>query len=96
LDEAAAVVECERKAENALAEANSCYMSRRAEEDKPFSFRKAERRKRYDESGQSSEFCPAQKPTTLAARLLKKQCLDLYDARSAFKDRLSGDPDVRL
>jgi hypothetical protein len=40
LDRAAAVVECERKAENALAEANSCYISRKGEERNLFHFAK--------------------------------------------------------
>jgi hypothetical protein len=84
------------EAEKALVEANSYYITRKAKEDKPFSFGKAERRKQYDESGQSSESCPAQKPTTLAARLLSRRCSDHYGAHSAFEDRLSGDADVRF
>jgi hypothetical protein len=77
LDRAAAAVECRRKAETALMEAKACYLGWTAKKDEPFSFRRAimgtreEHRKRYDESSQSSESCPAHKPTTLAARLLK-------------------------
>jgi hypothetical protein len=99
---AAAAAECERNAENALVEAKARYLGWTTTKDERFSFRKAvlgtreEHRKQYNKFGQSSESCPARKPTTLAAMLLKEQCSDLYNTRSAFKDHLAGDVDVRF